>query len=123
MKRSNIAIIESDASVRKSAESLLRSAGFVSTGFASAEAFLKYDQRSDTDCIILDIILPGMCGLEAIPIFRRDLPNAKIIVISGSGRHRDLAILDAARRLGADATFTKPFDATPLLTAVKNLLS
>jgi len=123
MRHANIVIIEDDASVRRSTESLLRAAGYTITGFASVEAFLKFNQRSQTDCIILDVILPGMCGLEAIPIFKRDLPNMKIIVISGSGRARDLAILEAAKCLGADATFVKPFDATQLLAAVSRSLS
>ena len=122
MSQANVAIVEDDASVRRSTESLLRAAGFGTAGFASAETFFQFEHRSQTDCIILDIFLPGMCGMEAISILKRDLPNTKIIVISGSGRARDNVIHETARRLGADATFSKPFDATQLLVAVKSLL-
>ncbi|MBL8645071.1 MAG: response regulator [Rhodospirillaceae bacterium] len=122
MSRANIAIVEDDASVRKSAEGLLQAAGFGTASFASAEAFLKFERRSETDCIILDIFLPGMCGMEAITILKRELPNTKIIVMSGSGRARDNVIHETAKRLGADATFNKPFDATQLLAAIKSLL-
>ena len=59
-----IAIVDDDDSLRNSLDNLLRSVGFRVQGFSSAEAFLHANQAPDTACLILDVRLPGMNGLD-----------------------------------------------------------
>ena len=59
-----IAIVDDDDSLRNSLDNLLRSVGFRAQGFSSAEAFLHANQAPDTACLILDVRLPGMNGLD-----------------------------------------------------------
>jgi FixJ family two-component response regulator len=59
-----IAIVDDDDALRTSLDNLLRSVGFRAHGFASAEAFLRSDHARETACLILDIRMPGMNGLE-----------------------------------------------------------
>ena len=59
-----IAIVEDDDSLRKSLDNLLRSVGFRTQGFSSAEAFLNSNHIPDSTCLILDVRMPGMSGLE-----------------------------------------------------------
>ena len=59
-----ISIVDDDESVRESLDGLLRSVGFAVKVFASAEEFLNSDHRRDIDCLLLDVRLPGMNGIE-----------------------------------------------------------
>jgi FixJ family two-component response regulator len=59
-----IAIVEDDASVRVATECLVRSLGFVACTFASAEEFLQFPRLNDTSCVIADVQMPGMSGIE-----------------------------------------------------------
>jgi FixJ family two-component response regulator len=59
-----IAIVDDDDALRNSLDNLLRSVGFRAQGFSSAEAFLRSNQAHDTECLILDVRMPGMNGLE-----------------------------------------------------------
>jgi FixJ family two-component response regulator len=59
-----ISIIDDDESVRESLWGLVRSFGFVASTFASAEEFVKSDQVGNADCLILDVCMPGMSGIE-----------------------------------------------------------
>jgi FixJ family two-component response regulator len=65
-----ISIVDDDESVRESLRSLIRSVGFEAELFGSAEAFLMSDQLSNTNCLILDLRMPGMSGLA----LQRQLP-------------------------------------------------
>jgi FixJ family two-component response regulator len=59
-----IAIVDDDDALRNSLDNLIRSVGFRAQGFSSAEAFLRSNQAHDTECLILDVRMPGMNGLE-----------------------------------------------------------
>ena len=59
-----IAIVDDDESFRKAITSFVRSLGYIATAFASAEAFLKSDSMHDVDCLITDVQMPGMTGIE-----------------------------------------------------------
>jgi FixJ family two-component response regulator len=63
-QQQSIVIVEDDAAMRKAIERLLRGAGFQSMSFASAEALLQTDAVDDAACLVLDIYLPGLSGLE-----------------------------------------------------------
>lgn len=122
MNKTRVTVIDDDASVLRSLERLLHVAGHETSGFPSVESFLASGEGSITNCLILDLLLPGMCGLEAIGLLKRDLPTMKVIIISGCGRARNREVLETARRLGADACFSKPLDIAELLATVRQLL-
>lgn len=119
MKSSLIAIVDDDESVRESLSSLVRSAGFGTEVFASAEEFLNSAQLHDTACLILDLSMPGMSGLE----LQRQLSDAEyripIIFITAQ---RDEGNRIQALKAGAVDFLYKPFNENALLTAVDTAL-
>ena len=111
-----IAVIDDDEAIRDAIQSLLRSVGFRAAVFASAEDFLQADQRQAMACLIVDICMPRMSGLE----LQRQLAAAHrlvpIIVITA---HGDTEMRARALREGAVAFFDKPFNNEVLLEAVR----
>ena len=118
-KPSLISIVDDDESVRESVSSLVRSAGFGTTVFASAEEFLNSAQLRDTACLILDLRMPGMSGLE----LQRRLSDADyripIIFITAQ---RDEGDRMQALKAGAVDFLYKPFSENALLKAVDTAL-
>jgi FixJ family two-component response regulator len=109
-----IAIVEDDASVRKALERQVRSAGYRCQGFASAEDFLAVASSCDAACIVSDIGLGGMTGLQLAlhpEVIRLNFP---VVFITGSA---DPLICVAARELGA-ALLHKPIIGQELLDAI-----
>ncbi len=111
-----ISVVDDDISVRESLESLIRSAGMEVRVFASAEDFLNSGHTRKTDCLILDVRLPGMSGIE---LHHRLLaggyrvPVAFITAHASDERARSEAASDCTI-----AYLTKPFDEDELLDAV-----
>jgi FixJ family two-component response regulator len=112
-----IAIVDDDAGVREATESLLRSFGFSTACFASAEAFLISDCDRRTRCLILDIGLPGLSGLELQEYLIRSGLNIPIVLISGR-LDQEACIEALASNDGAMAFLSKPFTEEDLLHAV-----
>jgi FixJ family two-component response regulator len=114
-----VAIIDDDDSVRESLSSLLRSAGFRAAVFASAEAFLNSDHPSDPDCLLVDLRMPGMSGLE----LQRHMikANTKIPIVFITA-HGDEEARSRALRDGAVDFLRKPFTEEALLNAVHSAL-
>ncbi len=111
-----IAIVDDDISVRESLESLIRSVGLAVRVFASAEEFLDSNHIGKTDCLILDVRLPGMSGFE---LHRRLLAGGievPVIFITAHG-YDDRARSEAASDWTV-ARLTKPFSEDELLDAV-----
>ena len=110
-----IAIVDDDDALRNSLDNLLRSVGFRVHGFASAEAFLRSDQARETACLILDVRMPGMNGLE----LQRQMVAANwqipIIFITG---HADDEARARALAAGAVAFLYKPCREDDLLHAI-----
>jgi FixJ family two-component response regulator len=108
-------VIDDDAAMRASIESLFRSVGHQVRTFASAQAFMEAQPRSCPGCLVLDVRLPGSSGLE----FQRELARAgialPIVFISG---HGDVPMSVAAMKGGAIEFLTKPFRDQDLLDAV-----
>lgn len=112
-------VVDDDISVRESVELLLQSAGWHSEAFSSAEAFLDRPRVLAPSCLILDVGLPDLNGLELQTRLagRRDMP---IIFISGNG---DVPMTVRAMKAGAVEFLTKPFSDDILLGAITNALS
>ena len=110
-----ISIVDDDDSLRNSLDNLIRSVGFHAQGFSSAEAFLSSNQAHDTACLILDMRLPGMNGLE----LQRQLVAANwripIIFITS---HADGDAQARALEAGAVDYLYKPFREEQLLNAI-----
>jgi FixJ family two-component response regulator len=112
-------VVDSDASVRESLESLIRAAGWRPETFASAQEFLDYPRSFVPCCLILDVTLPDLSGLELqerIASQRSDLP---IIFLTG---HGDIAMTVKAMKRGALEYLTKPFDAEVLVIAMQQAI-
>ena len=95
-----ISIVDDDDSLRNSLDNLIRSVGFRDQGFPSAEAFLSSNELHDTACLILDVRMPGMSGLD----LQRQLVAANwripIVFITSHGRRRRARASPRGRRGG-----------------------
>jgi FixJ family two-component response regulator len=112
-------VVDDDASVRESIQGLLRSARLRCASFATAEEFLRNKPPDGPSCLVLDVSLPGVNGLE----FQRQLADAgvriPIIFITG---HGDIPMSVKAMKSGAVEFLTKPFQDQDLLDAIRQAL-
>ena len=114
-----ISIVDDDESIRAGTRALLRSAGYEVLTFASAELFLESGALRNTRCIVLDVRMPGIDGLE----LQRRLNGAKSSVpIIFFSAHDDNASRKRAIDAGAADFFQKPFDATVFVAAIEAAL-
>ena len=114
-----ISIVDDDESIREAIQSLLRSVGFRAKTFASAEQFLQSDQIENTACLILDVRMPGMSGLE---LQRRLMATQCRIPIVFVTAHGDEEARSRALREGAMEFLLKPFSEEALLNAIQAAL-
>jgi FixJ family two-component response regulator len=117
--RSVISVVDDDESVRESLPDLLRVSGFEAHAFSSAEEFLASDVVGQTGCLILDIAMPGMTGLDLhreLSLRREDIP---IVFITA---HGDETVRRRLLEGGAVECLLKPFSETALLDAVNAAL-
>jgi FixJ family two-component response regulator len=115
-----VAIVEDDPGMRREIERLLNALGFEVEVFGSAEAFLARDSDSRVGCLVLDIHLPGMSGLELR--HRLTAAGSALPVIFITANDND-AVETAAILAGCAAYLHKPFPAELLITAVTNALT
>jgi len=113
-------VVDDDANVRASIQGLLKSAGLRAECFETAEKFLQRKPSKGPSCLILDVSLPGMNGLD----FQQKLRNAglqiPIIFVTGYG---DIPMTVKAMKSGAVEFLTKPFEDQDLLDAVQQALA
>jgi len=114
-----VAIVDDDDSVRCTLQELLRSAGLPSEGFESAEAFLGSGRQQETACLITDIRMPGMSGLELQAVLNAARCKIPTIFITG---HGDEELRFQALRAGAVEFLPKPFDDEVLIESVRAAL-
>ena len=107
-----IAIIDDDASVRATTDSLVRSLGFVVYTFTSAEEFLRWDRLDDVSCVIADVQMPGMSGVELQAHLLTQGYRVPFIFFTA---FPDEQIRAQAIRAGAICYLTKPFDGDSLV--------
>jgi FixJ family two-component response regulator len=116
-----ISVVDDDHSVRESLARLIRSVGFGVQLFGSAEEFLSAGRDREPDCLILDIRMPGMNGLELqreLSVSDRDLP---VIFITAHGS--DEAVRARALKAGAVDYLLKPLKEDEVLQAIDTALS
>ena len=114
-----IAIVDDDDSLRGSLENLIRSFGFRAQGFPSAEAFLSWRQARDTACLILDVRMPGMNGLDLQRQMVTENWRVPIVFITS---HADGHAKARALEDGAVAFLYKPCREEDLLNAIEATL-
>ena len=114
-----VAVIEDDDSYRRAVHRLLKSAGFAVQSFVSAEDFLNSGRQHETGCLISDIRMPGMSGLDLQAKLNADRCPIPTIFITAHG-DEDLRL--QAMRGGAVKFMVKPFDCAILLEGVRAAL-
>jgi FixJ family two-component response regulator len=114
-----IAIVEDDASFRRALERLLRASGFEANTFASAEDFLRSTACNSHACLIVDIHLPGMSGVDLIDHLGGSAPAPPAILITA---HDEESLQEQALRIPHSIYLSKPFLGTVLLKALHSLL-
>jgi FixJ family two-component response regulator len=114
-ERSLVSVIDDDESVRESLPDLLRQFGFAAVAFASAEAFLDSQLVGRTRCLVLDVAMPGMSGLDLQQELTRRHWEIPIVFITATG---DQTIGPRVLAQGAVACLSKPFSDTALLYAL-----
>ncbi|MDB5858743.1 MAG: todT 3 [Ramlibacter sp.] len=113
--RSQVSVVDDDESVRDALPDLLEEFGFVVHTFASAEEFLASDCLGRSDCLILDISMPGMTGPELQRELARRRQTTPIVFITGES---DAVVRRRVIADGAVACLLKPFSETALLGAL-----
>ena len=114
-----ISIIDDDAAVRAAEARLLTSMGFTVDAFASANEFLKSSRLDDTLCIVVDVEMPGMSGLELQDYLVARGVNIPIIFVTAFPEDR---IRERAMKGGAVCFLSKPFNEAALLECVERTL-
>jgi FixJ family two-component response regulator len=114
-----IAVVDDDEMVRTGLERLLRTSGYPVSAFASAEEFLASGRLQECHCLIADIRMPGMSGLDLQSRLNEDGHAIPIIFITA---HGDEKMRIRAMRSGAAAFLAKPFDRAVLLERVRACL-
>jgi two-component system response regulator FixJ len=115
-----IYLIDDDDAVRQSLEFLLKTAGITVRGFESAKAFLEVLPQIRSGCIITDVRMPEITGIELLQKIKSLNPELPVIVVTG---HGDISLAVEAMKIGAVDFLEKPFDDALLLTAVRAALS
>ncbi|MGC2648113.1 MAG: response regulator [Candidatus Sulfotelmatobacter sp.] len=113
-------VVDDDVSVRESLELLIRCAGWQPETFPSAQEFLDYPRVLIPNCLVLDISLPGLNGLDLQRLVAGDRTDMPIIFITGLG---DVPMTVQAMKAGAVEFLTKPFNDDVLLTAIRAALA
>ena len=114
-----IVIVDDDDSVRGALQGLMKAAGFEAQAFPSAEDFLNSGLQRETGCLIADIRMPGMSGLDLQQTLNANACSVPIIFITG---HGDAKMRLQAMRAGAVEFLAKPFDDEVLLDSVRAAL-
>jgi FixJ family two-component response regulator len=111
-----VAVVDDDPRIRESLESLIESAGFKAQVFPLAEDFLSGELLAEIDCLITDVRMPKMDGLELQRLVRLKRPELPVIFITA---HHEDRIEQCAFAQGAAFFVRKPFDAVELLRAIR----
>jgi FixJ family two-component response regulator len=114
--RQTIAIVDDDTAVRRALDRLLRGSGFDVTTFSSAEEFLARDTGDRPDCLLLDIHLDGMSGIDLHERLTQSAAGIPVVFITA---HDDAATRQSLRDAPGVPCLRKPFDETLLFRAIQ----
>jgi len=117
-----ILIIDDDNKVRGMLRQTLERAGYDVLDAPDGKEGINLYRKDPVDLVITDLIMPEKEGIETIIELKRDFPDVKIVAISGGGQIDSEEYLHMAEKLGAQRTFTKPFELKELLEAVRELI-
>ena len=112
-------VVDDDAGVRQALDSLIRSVGFTVRTFSSAQDFLRSKRTSAPGCLVLDVRLPGLSGLDLQRTLQESSIQLPIIFITG---HGDIPMTVRAMKAGAVEFLTKPFRDQELLDAIQQAI-
>jgi FixJ family two-component response regulator len=115
--KGKISIVDDDDSIRRATKALLRSVGYEVETFGSAESFLESDALRETECLVLDVRMPGIDGLELQRRLNQAKSQVPIIFVTA---HDDRSHRRTAMEAGAANFFRKPFEGTAFVTAVQD---
>ena len=115
-----VAAVDDDFRIRESLASLLESAGYAPMVFSSAEEFLGSGTLAKATCVVTDVRMAGMDGIELQRRIRLERPALPVILISA---HHDANVRQKAIEEGAIDVLYKPFDATDLLKTIQSALT
>lgn len=116
--RRSLAIVDDDSLVRAALASLARSQGLSVTTFASAEDFLHKTQLDDFDCVLSDIQMPGLSGLELLQVLARRCPQTPVVIMTALAEPR---LRDQALTGGARAFLDKPFEPAEVIALLEEI--
>lgn len=119
IERSLISVVDDDESVRESLPDLIKEFGFAAHAFTSAEEFLASDSVNRTRCLVLDIAMPGMSGLDLQRALKDRSLQIPIVFITAQ---KDEVLRKRALEQGAAGFLLKPFSDTALLEALNTAL-
>jgi FixJ family two-component response regulator len=114
-----VSIIDDDESMRLALVGLIRSLGYEARGFASAHEFLDGGQESSVSCLIVDIQLPGMTGIELMELLRSKKNRVPVIVITA---RNEPGLEERAAASGAIGYLKKPFPPQTLVDCIETAL-
>jgi FixJ family two-component response regulator len=118
-ERPLVAVVDDDDAVREALSDVLEEFSFAVEAFSSAEAFLAFDDMERTSCLVLDIAMPGMTGLELQRELNRRGQRIPIVFITA---HADSTLRPRVLAAGASEILFKPFTEAALLAAVRAAL-
>ncbi len=118
-RNSLVFLIDDDASVRKGVSRLLRSAGYKSEAFESASDFLKREQHAGPACMIVDVRMPGINGMDLQEALIQHRRQEQLVFVTG---HGDISMCAQAMKAGAVDFLSKPFRDDELLQCVDRAL-
>jgi FixJ family two-component response regulator len=114
-----ISIVDDDDSARRAMTNFIRSLGYDAAAFPSAEAFLGSDRLDETDCLITDLQMPGLSGVELQDALRARGKKTPMIFVTAFGEER---VRRRALDAGAIAFLTKPFEEARLIAHLQSAL-
>jgi two-component system response regulator FixJ len=115
-----IYVIDDDDAVRQSLQFMLKAAGIPSRTFESAKGFMEVLPQITSGCIVTDVRMPEVTGIDLLRHVTKTNPDLPVIVITG---HGDISLAVEAMKIGAVDFLEKPFDGQQLLAAVRSALS
>jgi CheY-like chemotaxis protein len=117
-----ILVVDDSPVARIALRDMLESEGFAVTEADDGDRIVGATSRVEADLVLCDMLMPGCNGLQVIRELRRNLPDVKIIAMSGARNEGKADMLQTAMYLGADEILYKPFDRATLMAAVRQVM-